>query len=139
MKELETRRMGRTEMRPRSLGLGAAFLSHNTEGEVVCAIHRALALGINYLDTYPGHNESYWGKALRGVPREEYYLQAKLGTHPERRKDFSADGTRWSAAGRGGVRGRHRRDTARGLARVRGRIWCGARRRNGGGRRKDGR
>ena len=96
MKELETRRMGRTEMRPRSLGLGAAFLSHNTEGEVVCAIHRALALGINYLDTYPGHNESYWGKALRGVPREEYYLQAKLGTHPERRKDFSADGTRWS-------------------------------------------
>ena len=24
------------------------------------------------------------------------YLQAKVGTHPERRKDFSADGTRWS-------------------------------------------
>ena len=131
--------MGRTEMRPGALGLGAAFLSDNTEGEAVRAIQRALELGINFLDTYPGHNEQYWGKALRGVPRDQFCLQAKLGTHPDRPKDFSAEGARWSAAGRGGVRGRHRRDTARGLARVRGRIWCGARRRNGGGRRKDGR
>ena len=98
MNGLETRRMGRTEMRPRSLGLGAAFLSDNSEAEAVRAIQRALELGLNFLDTYPGHNEQYWGKALKGVPREAYYLQAKLGTHPDRSKDFSAEGARWSVA-----------------------------------------
>ncbi len=96
MAELETRRMGRTEMRPKSLGLGAAFLSNNSQGEVIAAVQRALELGIDYIDTYPGHNEPYWGKALKGVRRDTFYLQAKLGTHPKRRKDFSAGGTRWS-------------------------------------------
>ena len=31
MAELETRRMGRTEMRPKSLGLGAAWLAQGSE------------------------------------------------------------------------------------------------------------
>ncbi len=74
--------------------MGAAFLHESPEA--VDAIHTALALGINYLDTYPGHHEEKWGEALSGVPRSSYYLQAKIGTHPERRKDFSGDGARWS-------------------------------------------
>lgn len=96
MAELETRRLGRTGMRPRSLGLGAAFICHANEGEHIETIQRALELGINYFDTYPGHGEERWGKALEGSQREEIYLQAKVGPHPERPKDFSAETTRWS-------------------------------------------
>lgn len=94
--KLETRRMGRTEMRPNALALGAAWLSSKQDEEVIGAIRRAIELGINYIDTYPGHREHLWGKALSDGLREKVYLQAKVGTHPERRKDFSADGTRWS-------------------------------------------
>lgn len=95
-KKLETRRMGRTEMRPNALALGAAWVWRKTDAEVIGAIRRAVELGINYLDTYPGHAEHLWGEALSGGLREKVYLQAKVGTHPDRRKDFSADGTRWS-------------------------------------------
>jgi len=94
--KLETRRMGRTEMRPNALALGAAWMWQNPDAEVIEAIRRGIELGINYIDTYPGHSEHLWGEALSGELREKVYLQAKVGTHPERRKDFSADGTRWS-------------------------------------------
>lgn len=125
--KLEKRRLGRTEMRPHSLALGAAWLWQKPDAEVIGGIRRAVELGINYIDTYPGHAEHLWGEALSGcqdrevspagcrdrdvspteayrdrdVPptgtlREQVYLQAKVGTHPARRKDFSADGTRWS-------------------------------------------
>ena len=94
MAELQTRRMGRTEMRPKALALGAAWLWQGEDA--VEAIHRAIELGIDYLDTYPGHAEERWGEALQGGLREKVYLQAKFGTHPDRRKDFSAEGARWS-------------------------------------------
>lgn len=94
--KIEKRRLGRTEMRPNALALGAAWLWRKPDDEVIGAIHRAIELGINYLDTYPGHAEHLWGEALSDGLREKVYLQAKVGTHPERRKDFSADGTRWS-------------------------------------------
>jgi len=94
--KLETRRMGRTEMRPNALALGAAWMWQNPDAEVIEAIRRGIELGINYIDTYPGHSEHLWGEALSGELREKVYLQAKVGTHPERRKDFSADGTRRS-------------------------------------------
>ena len=74
--------------------MGAAFLHESPEA--VEAIQTALELGVNYFDTYPGHHEEKWGDALSGVPRSSYYLQAKIGTHPERRKDFSGEGARWS-------------------------------------------
>lgn len=94
--KLDTRRMGRTEMRPNALALGAAWLWQKPDAEVIGAIRRSMELGINYIDTYPGHAEHLWGEALSGGLREKVYLQAKVGTHPERRKDFSAEGTRWS-------------------------------------------
>ncbi len=94
--KLETRRMGRTEMRPNALALGAAWMWQKQDAEVIGAIRRGIELGINYIDTYPGHAEHLWGEALSDGLREKVYLQAKVGTHPERRKDFSAEGTRWS-------------------------------------------
>jgi D-threo-aldose 1-dehydrogenase len=94
--KLETRRMGRTKMRPNALALGAAWMWQKPDTEVIGAIRRGIELGINYIDTYPGHSEHLWGEALSDGLREKVYLQAKVGTHPERRKDFSAEGTRWS-------------------------------------------
>ena len=88
--------MGRTEMRPKALALGGAWLHNGPERETIAAIHRAIELGIDYLDTYAGHAEERWGKALGGGLREKIYLQAKVGPHPARRKDFSAEATRWS-------------------------------------------
>jgi aryl-alcohol dehydrogenase-like predicted oxidoreductase len=88
--------MGDTGMRPRALGMGAAFIGRAPEAETIATVERALELGIDYFDTYPGHGEERWGQALAGVERASYYLQAKVGPHPERPKDFSAEATRWS-------------------------------------------
>jgi len=61
-------------------------------------VQRALAHGIDYIDTSPlyGESERRIGRALDGVPRSAYVLSTKTGTHPERRGDFSRDGTLWS-------------------------------------------
>ena len=96
MSELPRRKMGNTGMRPRALGMGAAFVSHAPEQETIATVERALELGIDYFDTYPGHSEDRGGKALSGVERSSFYLQAKVGPLPERPKDFSGETTRWS-------------------------------------------
>ena len=104
MAELETRRMGRTEMRPKAMGLGGAYLYHGPEQETVEGVERALELGIDYFDTYPGGHEDRWGKAFAGIQRDSIYIQAKIGSYkraghhgfPERAFDFSAATTRWS-------------------------------------------
>ena len=95
MAELDIRRMGRTEMRPKSLGLGAAWLAQGSEAETIEAIHCAIELGIDYVDTYPRHAEGRWGKALAGGLREKIYLQAKVSP-PGPNKDFSGNTTRRS-------------------------------------------
>lgn len=67
MRELATRRMGRTGMEVKEIGLGGAWWdSAGTEADCIEAIHRALDLGIDYLDTYP-ELEPWWGKALAGI------------------------------------------------------------------------
>ncbi len=96
MSELPRRRMGRTQMRPRALGMGAAFAIHAPEAETIATVERALELGIDFFDTYPSGQEERWGKALAGVERSNYYLQAKIGPHPDRYKDFSGEAARWS-------------------------------------------
>ena len=97
MAGLETRRLGRTEMLPASLGLGAAWLANGSERETIEAIHRAIDLGINYIDTYPRRQEDRWGKALEDGVRQKVYLQAKVSPPTEGgKKDFSAGATRRS-------------------------------------------
>lgn len=97
MAGLETRRMGRTEMMPASLGLGAAWLGQGSERETIEGIHRAIDLGINYIDTYPRGQEDRWGKALEGGLRQKVYLQAKVSPlEKDGKKDFSAATTRRS-------------------------------------------
>ncbi len=107
MPQLETRKLGSTGMTPKALGLGGAWWHQVSEGENIAGIHRALELGINYLDTYPGEyapdtfpgqTEERWGKALSGGKREQVYLQAKVSSHApgDRHTDHSGPQTRRS-------------------------------------------
>ena len=98
---LPRRRLGRTELEVTCLGMGGAGLGRGdvTDDEAVEAVHRAIDLGINYLDTAPlyGESERRVGLAFADSGwREKIYLATKTGTHPEWRGDYSAAGTRRS-------------------------------------------
>jgi len=101
---LELRQLGRTHMKVTAVSLGGAGLG-GIFGPVgdedgVAAVEKALELGMNYLDTSPkyGQAERRMGLALRGVPRDSYYLSSKVGTHPEKPGDYSAEAARWTVA-----------------------------------------
>jgi len=55
------------------------------EDEAIRAVHIALECGINYFDVAPAYGgtiaETVLGKALRGVPRDRYYLSTKVGKY----------------------------------------------------------
>lgn len=98
---LPRRRLGRTELEVTRLGMGGAGLGRGdvTDDAAVEAVHRAIDLGINYLDTSPlyGESERRVGLAFADSGwREKIYLATKTGTHPEWRGDYSAAGTRRS-------------------------------------------
>jgi len=100
MGELQIRRFGRTEMRVKAIGLGCGPLGEprRTDQEAIECVRRAIELGINFLDTSPLYEESERrvGLALEGGYREAIYLQTKIGTHPLRRGDYTAEATKWS-------------------------------------------
>ncbi|MBV9471065.1 MAG: aldo/keto reductase [Abitibacteriaceae bacterium] len=104
---LPRRRLGRSQLRVPALALGGAGLGGAglaTRGHEVNdkdgieTVRYALEQGINYIDTSPlyGESERRIGLALEGVPRDSYILSSKTGTHPQRRGDYSWDGTLWS-------------------------------------------
>ncbi|HYG57411.1 MAG TPA: aldo/keto reductase [Symbiobacteriaceae bacterium] len=80
-------------------GLGGIF-GPVGDAEGVAAVHKALELGMNYLDTSPkyGEAERRMGLALKGVPRSSYFISSKVGTHPQRPLDYSADAAYWTVA-----------------------------------------
>ncbi len=96
---METRRLGSQGLEVSALGLGCMGMSESygttDEGEAVATIHRALELGITFLDTADmygrGANEELVGKAIRDR-RDRVVLATKFGNVR------SDDGTR-------GVRG----------------------------------
>jgi aryl-alcohol dehydrogenase-like predicted oxidoreductase len=99
---LELRRLGNTDMAVTAVSLGGAGLGGIFgpvgDAQGIGAVERALELGINYLDTSPkyGEAERRMGMALRGVPRDRYYISSKVGTHPEHRGDYSGATARWT-------------------------------------------
>ena len=64
------------------------------EGEGIRTVHVALEEGINLIDVAPYYGqtraEAVLGKALRGIPRESYYLATKVGRYGAREFDFSS-------------------------------------------------
>src|SRR3954452_4399552 len=94
---METRTLGKQGLRVSELGLGcmgmSEFYAGRDEAEAVATIHRALELGIDFLDTAdmygPFTNEVLVGKAIAGR-RDEVVLATKFGN--ERRPDGSRVG-----------------------------------------------
>jgi aryl-alcohol dehydrogenase-like predicted oxidoreductase len=93
---MNTRTLGR-ELEVSEEGLGcmgmSAWYGDTDEAESLATIHRALELGISFLDTAdiygarPGENETLVGKAIEGH-RDEVVLATKFGNV------FAEDGTR---------------------------------------------
>src|ERR1700722_16099378 len=81
--------LGRTGMKVSRLSFGASSLAGVfrtvDENEAIKAVHVALECGINYFDVAPAYGgtvaETVLGKALRGVPRDRYYLSTKVGKY----------------------------------------------------------
>ena len=81
--------LGKTGLRVSNLSFGASSLGsvfHETkEAESIQAVEAAIEGGINFIDVSPyyGHYkaETVLGKALKGIPREKYYLSTKVGRY----------------------------------------------------------
>jgi aryl-alcohol dehydrogenase-like predicted oxidoreductase len=86
MPKLQQRRLGGEGLAVSALGLGCMgmsdFYSGRDDGESVATIHRALDLGVTFLDTAdmygPFKNEELVGRAIRGR-RDEVVLATKFG------------------------------------------------------------
>lgn len=86
------RRFGKTGWQVSEISLGGSWFYGRPEEGLrppeygIALVHRALELGINYIDTAPlygrGRSEEILGLALQGVT-QPYYLATKVGYYPE--------------------------------------------------------
>ena len=86
---MQTRTLGRSGLTVSALGLGcmgmSEFYGEASETDSIATIHRALDLGVTFLDTADmygrGHNETLVGKALKqsGKDRDSIVLATKFG------------------------------------------------------------
>jgi aryl-alcohol dehydrogenase-like predicted oxidoreductase len=95
---MDRRPLGNTGLTLPVLSFGASSLGQEFRpvdiNEAVRAVHVALDLGMDFIDTSPyygrGMSEVLLGAALRGVPRDRYLLGTKLGRYDVNHFDFSA-------------------------------------------------
>ena len=95
---MEYRSLGQTGLKLPALSFGASSLGAEFRsvdiGEAMSAVHAALDVGMNFIDTSPfygrGMSEVLLGVALRGIPRDKYILGTKLGRYDKAHFDFSA-------------------------------------------------
>ncbi len=95
---MQYRLLGRTGLNLSVLSFGASPIGGAfgpaDESEGIRTVHAALDLGVNFIDTSPHYgdtkSETVLGKALRGVPRDRYFLGTKVGQYRPGEFDFSA-------------------------------------------------
>jgi aryl-alcohol dehydrogenase-like predicted oxidoreductase len=91
------RKLGNTDLEAPVMGLGCAALGGSygpvTEELAARTIYKAFDLGIHYLDTAPLYgktqSETNVGKALRGIARDRYLIESKVGRYDYADHDFS--------------------------------------------------
>ena len=96
--QLKYRKLGNTGLEVSALSFGASSLGavfRNTDdAESILAVHAALDAGINYIDVSPYYGltkaEEVLGRAIRGVPRDRFFLSTKAGRYGADEFDFSA-------------------------------------------------
>ena len=105
---LPTAQVGATALRVTRLGMGAAPISNLygvvTEAQAIETIQHSFDLDIRYFDTAPhygaGVSEKRVGLALKGIPRDQFVLQTKVGRlvrdDGSIQYDYSRDGVRRS-------------------------------------------
>jgi len=98
---MEYRTLGRTGLDVSVLSMGGLFVSKigGDRDQARGAVHRALELGVNYVDTAPGYldSEEVLGEALEDAARP-YILSTKLGGRPQPFDAQDVDGLKFSFA-----------------------------------------
>ena len=87
------RTLGRTGLRVSLLGIGTGGPSNFgqstgvPEADIHRLVKRALDVGVNIFDTAAGYrdSEAILGRALKGVPRDGYYLATKFNPSAKRK------------------------------------------------------
>ena len=93
---MEYRILGKTGLKVSALSFGASSLGSMfrevEESKAIETVRTALDLGINFIDVSPFYGltraETVLGKALKGVPRDSYYLATKLGRYGDDLESF---------------------------------------------------
>ena len=98
--------LGKTGLNVSRLSFGASALGgvygNVDEAEGIRAVHTALDVGINYFDVAPAYGgtvaETVLGKALKGIPRDRYFLSTKVGKYTQP-GGYGSDTFDYSSAG----------------------------------------
>lgn len=103
---MKYRELGDTGMSVSVLSFGASSLGgvfHETDlDSCTRTVRAALDGGINFIDVSPAYGETLaeknLGVALKGVPRDHYYVATKVGSYAEARGDYDYSAKRTEAS-----------------------------------------
>ncbi|EFN78741.1 D-arabinose 1-dehydrogenase [Harpegnathos saltator] len=104
---MKYKKLGKTDLMVSKLAFGGGPLGFHystyDETNAIEAVRQAIKQGVNYIDTAPfygqGRSEETLGKALKGIPRQAYYIATKVGRYEmdyENMFDFTVEKTRKS-------------------------------------------
>ena len=99
---MEYRELGKTGLLLSTLSFGASSLGgvfHEVDlDECIETVWAALEGGVNFIDVSPAYGETLaeanLGHALKGIPRDRYYLATKIGSYSEARGDYDYSAAR---------------------------------------------